>query len=59
MYGEAVHEKVKDIYETRRRSDPDLALWRREHRELINWDYDLGELSLSSDLAFLDDVCLV
>jgi hypothetical protein len=58
MYGEAVRKRSRDIYETRRRCDPDFALWRREHREKINWDYALGELSLSN-LAFLDDICLV
>ena len=59
MYGEATRERARDVYESRRRSDPDFALWRREHRELINWNMDLGELSLSSDLAFQRAICLV
>jgi cysteinyl-tRNA synthetase len=58
MYGEAVRERARDIYETRRRSDPDFALWKRKHRKIINWDMKLGELSLSN-LAFLDDIHLV
>jgi hypothetical protein len=59
MYGEAVRERSKDIYETRRRSDPDFALWKRGVRKCISWDMDLGELSHSNDLAFLDAICLV
>lgn len=59
MYGEAVRERARDVYETRRRCDPDFWLWKRKHRGLIGRDADLGELSFSSDLAFLDDICLV
>lgn len=58
MYGEATRERARDIYETRRRCNPDFVLWKRKHRRLINWDMKLGELSLSN-LALLDDICLI
>jgi hypothetical protein len=59
MYGEATRERARDVYETRRRRDPEFALWQRELRKEISWNKDLGELSVPSDLAFLDDICLV
>ena len=59
MNGEATHERARDVYETRRRCDPEFALWQRELRKMISWNKDLGELSFPSDLAFLEDICLV
>ena len=58
MYGEAVGERLKDFYQTNLRYQSELALLMKEHPELITLDSD-GQIVVETDLAFLDDICLV
>jgi hypothetical protein len=59
MNGEAVGERLTDLCLKRSRHDLNLALWRQEHPELISWNSDLDRMDVNTDLAFMDDICLV
>lgn len=59
MNGEAVGERLTDLCLKRSRHDLNLALWRQEHPELISWNSDLDQMDVNTDLAFMDDICLV
>ena len=58
MYGEAVAERLKDFFQTRLRYEYQLAALMQEHPELIIINSD-DQIELKTDLAFLDDICLV
>jgi len=58
MYGKAVAERVRNIYEARRRLGRfSVARWLLRNRKLIGWGRK--GLSFHPDLAFLEDICLV
>ena len=59
MYGEAVKERARSVFETKRRQGPvGLTRWIARHRKLISLDRKL-HLKFSDKLAFLDNLCLL